>query len=587
MRRMVAAFVAAFVVGMIAPAAGAARVVAAEPQPVPKVVLVVGPSGAATDRYRAESRAAADLARTFTPDVTELYSPNATWPAVKAALQGASLVIYMGHGNGWPSRYRDELFGGTQNGFGLNATQGDGDGSHQYFGESRIAAEVRLAPNAVVLLHHLCYASGLSEPGLPEGSIDDARQRIDNYAAGFIAAGATAVIAEAYAPPDHTVRTVLGTRQSIETAWRRAPSANGNVSAFESVRSPGFVALMDARAATSGFERSMVLRSGLVSADVLRGARGSSAATPGRVEPSLPSLTATGLTIGDPMLRGSSVAGTASRLRIGYDVIDGASLPDGLMASVRWTPLDPPAATPPEVADGEPVQAGEPVRTGEPVELTPPAPPLVVAERPGDVVEPVAVSVAGTAIGFDVTTPATPGRYRLAITLHDPTGVAYDAGTQAVVPAMLVRVTGELDAAIVVGGPTETTVGAVTVLPLWVTNLGREAWGHAATAERAGRTGRSATAARVVGQWLSIGAGDDGQREAAAAASASADLPPAHEPGTTALVELSMTVPPVAGEYLLVVDVVTPDGGSLVAAGRDPIVIRMTVSEPEPPSPRQ
>lgn len=584
-RSVVAVFVAAFVIGVIAPAASPTTTNAAEPQTVPKVVLVVGPSGAATDRYRAESRAAADLARTFTPDVTELYSPNATWPEVKDALQGASLVIYMGHGNGWPSRYRDELFGGTQNGFGLNATQGDGDGTHQYFGESRIAAEVRLAPNAVVLLHHLCYASGLSEPGLPEGTLDEARRRIDNYAAGFIAAGASAVIAEAYAAPTHLVRAVLGTRRSIESSWRRAPSANGNVSAFQSLRSPGFVALMDSATDTAGFERSMVLRSGLASADVLRGARGSAngAGPQGQAASLIPSLLGTGLEIGQPTLRGSSVAGSATRLRIGYDVADGSSLPDGLTASVRWTALDAPAATP-----QQPAEAMEPSGEGEgKAEMLPAAPATVVAERPGDVVEPVAVSVAGTAIGFDVTTPATPGRYRLAITLHDPTGVAYDTRTQAVVPALLVQVSGELDAAIVAAGPTEATVGAVTVLPLWVTNLGSDAWGHEATVERAGRAGGPATAARVVGQWLAIGVGDDGQREAAAAAAASADLAPAHEPGSTALVELSMTVPTVAGEYLLVLDIVPPDGDSLVAAGRDPIVIRMTVSEPEPPSPRQ
>ena len=47
------------------------------------------------------------IARQYTPDVVELYSPNATWTAVKDALKGASLVVYMGHGNGWPSRYRD------------------------------------------------------------------------------------------------------------------------------------------------------------------------------------------------------------------------------------------------------------------------------------------------------------------------------------------------------------------------------------------------------------------------------------------------------------------------------------------------
>ena len=77
---------------------------------VPRVVFIVGPAGAATDGYRAQARAAAAIARKYTPDVVELYSPDATWPAVKQALAGASLVVYMGHGNGWPSRYRDSLY---------------------------------------------------------------------------------------------------------------------------------------------------------------------------------------------------------------------------------------------------------------------------------------------------------------------------------------------------------------------------------------------------------------------------------------------------------------------------------------------
>ena len=156
-----------------------------------------GPAGAATNGYRAQAAAAAAIARKYTPDVIELYSPNATWPAVREALQGASLVVYMGHGNGWPSQYRDALYPPTQNGFGLNPRAGSGDYTHQYFGEGRIADAVKLAKNAVVLLNHLCYASGNTEPGLPEGTLDRARQRVDNYAAGFIKAGASAVIAEA------------------------------------------------------------------------------------------------------------------------------------------------------------------------------------------------------------------------------------------------------------------------------------------------------------------------------------------------------------------------------------------------------
>ena len=37
--------------------------------------------------------------------MVKLFTPNATWPAVKAAAQGASVFVYLGHGNGWPSIY--------------------------------------------------------------------------------------------------------------------------------------------------------------------------------------------------------------------------------------------------------------------------------------------------------------------------------------------------------------------------------------------------------------------------------------------------------------------------------------------------
>ena len=85
-------------------------------------------------------------------------------------MTGASIVVYLGHGNGWPSRYRDALYPPTQNGFGLNPVAGGDDGAHQYFGEASVD-DLQLAPNAVVLLSHLCYASGNTEPGLAEGTL--------------------------------------------------------------------------------------------------------------------------------------------------------------------------------------------------------------------------------------------------------------------------------------------------------------------------------------------------------------------------------------------------------------------------------
>ena len=51
-------------VGMVVPAGALA---ASPVTGVPKVVLVVGPAGVATDRYRAEARTAASLARRYRP----------------------------------------------------------------------------------------------------------------------------------------------------------------------------------------------------------------------------------------------------------------------------------------------------------------------------------------------------------------------------------------------------------------------------------------------------------------------------------------------------------------------------------------
>ena len=71
----------------------------------PKVVIIVGATHGATAGYRADADVAYAEARKYTSNVVKVYSPNATWAKVKAAVVGASVVIYLGHGNGWPSPY--------------------------------------------------------------------------------------------------------------------------------------------------------------------------------------------------------------------------------------------------------------------------------------------------------------------------------------------------------------------------------------------------------------------------------------------------------------------------------------------------
>src|SRR5262245_32088414 len=281
--------------------------VAAASRAAPKVVLIVGPVGATTERYKRLADEAAASALRYTPNVVKVYSPDATWSNVKAALQGASIVVYLGHGNGWPSPYRDQLTPSTQNGFGLNPNVGNEN--HQYFGEDRIGKEIKLAKNAVVIFSHLCYASGNSEPGLPEGTLEVGQQRVDNYAAGFIRAGAAAVIAEAHMGPEYYVRNLLRGRSSVDRIWRDAPTYNANLLRFDSVRSKGYTAQMDPDSATSGFYRSIVLKDGLVSANVVAGAVGTSSQPLPPLEPTLSGL---GLAVSPRNLAAPPTAGSTT-----------------------------------------------------------------------------------------------------------------------------------------------------------------------------------------------------------------------------------------------------------------------------------
>ncbi|HEY7523318.1 MAG TPA: hypothetical protein VH720_06645, partial [Candidatus Limnocylindrales bacterium] len=378
-------------------AASAVAPLAASAAPGPKVVLIVGPVGATTERYRQLADEAAAVAREYTPNVVRVYSPRATWPAVRRALQGAALVVYLGHGNGWPSPYRDAPYPATQNGFGLNPSAGNDDSAHQYFGESTIASGVRLAPDAVVVLSHLCYASGNSEPGIPEGTLQQARQRVDNFAAGFLAAGAGAVIAEAHDGPAWYVRQLLSARASVAAIWRHAPTDHGNLVRFASERSPGHVAFLDPDTPTSGFHRSIVLRGDLRAADV-QGAldlSGFPAILPH-------TLADRGLEVDAPRLSDLPVAGRRTRLAIGYRT-DGTRLPDGVQVGVRWDPIDVPTASEPLVMPdpvaspprgetagdetasgvGSAPAASEPADDAAPVPAQPHGPRLVVAESPG------------------------------------------------------------------------------------------------------------------------------------------------------------------------------------------------------------
>ena len=150
--------------------------------------------------------------------------------------------------------------GNTKDGLGLNPYDGASKSRVKYYGEDWIRAHLRFAPGAVVLFNRLCYASGAGEPGMGNPSWSTAVKRVDNYASGFIDAGASTVIADGHTDLSYEIARLFGASRPILDAWKADPAANGNVRAFASRRSPGFTVRLDPDRANGGFYRSLVTR---------------------------------------------------------------------------------------------------------------------------------------------------------------------------------------------------------------------------------------------------------------------------------------------------------------------------------------
>ncbi len=254
----------------------------------PKVVVIVGATEGTTDSYRRDADQIAAAALQYTSNVVKVYSPNATWARVKAVVAGAAVVIYLGHGNGWPSPYSYDPKYTTKDGFGLNKVDGGGDSNRAYYGEPYI--ETLPLSGAVVILNHLCYASGNSESGAPEPSVSVARQRVDNYASAFLRAGAAAVIADAHDGLDGYLRDLFTTSLPIDQLWANQADARGNIVSFPSERTPGATAYQDPNTPTSGFYRSIVVRSAGTAVSIGSGGVPAAPPPPAPVPPQLTQL---------------------------------------------------------------------------------------------------------------------------------------------------------------------------------------------------------------------------------------------------------------------------------------------------------
>jgi hypothetical protein len=222
-----------------------------------KVVIVVGPVGSSTANYIYNAKKYASQARSYGANVVEIYSPNATWAKVKAAAQGAKVLIYLGHGNGSPSPY-GAFSRYSKDGLGLNKVAGSGNSNTKYWGEYYVSTYLKLAPNAVVILNRLCYASGNSEWGSSNPTKSVAKQRIDNYGAGFLRTGARAVFADGITSASYILYGVFRTTRSIGAIFQSSPSWDGAYDfKFASARTPGHTAWSDPYA-PSRYYRSVI-----------------------------------------------------------------------------------------------------------------------------------------------------------------------------------------------------------------------------------------------------------------------------------------------------------------------------------------
>ena len=122
-------------------------------------------------------------------------------------------------------------------------------------------AQLGLAPNAIVLLHNLCYASGNSEPGGAAPTVSRSpASGSTTTPPGFLKAGAAAVIADGHMGPAAYLAALFTTGQSIVDLWRPSRTSNGHDRVVRLDPDARRHRLLRPETPTSGFYRSLVAR---------------------------------------------------------------------------------------------------------------------------------------------------------------------------------------------------------------------------------------------------------------------------------------------------------------------------------------
>ena len=172
----------------------------------PKVAIIVGPTDITDSHYHPwakELKATAEAAGA-TVDLRYCASPT----EAKAAANGANIIVYFGHGNGFPNPYSSTEDPASVNGWGLRdpakAWDGesclDSDHINRYYGEDYLTGKrsgfgwtgggITPADDFVMVYSNACYAPGAGE-SRPAPAASVALSRVGNYSSPILELGGT------------------------------------------------------------------------------------------------------------------------------------------------------------------------------------------------------------------------------------------------------------------------------------------------------------------------------------------------------------------------------------------------------------
>jgi hypothetical protein len=297
-----------------APVGGNAATSQSESPAQLKMVVIVGPTHSSTNTYLSRGESLAQTGEKYGMDVRRVFHPMATPQRVLNNIQGANIVAYFGHGNGWPSPYAP-FQEKTKNGFGLNAVEGGSQNDVAYHGGNWIRNNITLSHNAVVVFNGLCYAEGNGESGMAIPTWSVAHQRVDNYAAAFLAVGAGAVFAYGWQSINGVVDQLFTTSKTMDQIFMTKGSGTSPSAGFigwdnrrlDSTRMPGFMNHLDPHS-TSGFLRALSGNLEMTTSDWSGGQPPAEIVPPPSTAPSVP----TGLTASADSTGAVSLAWNAS-----------------------------------------------------------------------------------------------------------------------------------------------------------------------------------------------------------------------------------------------------------------------------------